>query len=1729
MTAAKKLSYSLEPEVLRKYWSRILLDSTRILELPAFIHMHGDIVAQLIKLDEFEANEDRLWERLVEWSRKAVRDAEILGPFADATGETVKRSKSEDDSSGLGAHELAQQEAILSAMSKDIRFGAMNKEFFFHKARAFLSREKSDEIMEYFLLGNKPEQLQVAKRAGLVPKHNLTVETIHEITCATDDPTSPRENSQLAALARGDTGLWCPTWSAVRQLDVLDVLMGREVCIGEIVLTWEESRAIPRLIILETYADGKWHSMDCEISVSSDNGCRTTTHTPAVLSLATCMKFRLIFLPCRVEVASVRQIAVLCKQTIQQCANQVAENMLRADLSQLFVRSLADATPGAGGTLGRCLQRRRLQHGELSDRVTGAMTACVCVEGDSIAELQDHMNTTGHSEHRNPEQMARTTEPLGVPYKDALKADKLGREADFLAVAEGEVEHADVMAAFLQWDQNGDGVIDKDELLSVFTDLGLQIGEKELKSMFASADISHDKTIDYSEFLQWIFKSAHWQIRNQFLQTGVSWHGIHKGRNAVIQEDRLTVKRQRSSQERAEFPHGHAIVVSTGCAREFRFLLVDNDGVYKGGFEAGFSSMPPDELPDPLPECAKELSCAYVSSPTGHLVVLGEESEVPPWKHHLVASGTVVELKCKEGSFQVLLDGKIVANWPLAVPDEMDLYPLVSVYGTTCAIKLLPAEGTPSTGSKAEARTVQVDGGFQYFFYQNTFEVEREESKSMGWGMFFAYFACALASMAKYSFHQTEILIVDAFRFVVTDLEEPKGVSRDDVRRPSTARSPAAWAIGLFSWRKTPSTQEVPQLVLELISELGYSEKADFLYRGEGHIEDWGALLESLTLLCALRADAETKLAKPQEPKEGEDPMPQPKSDAEALEILKRKFRRAASVLNSQGAEQLRAWQATAGRRVGGAEGGNGAPVATVSDGLGLAVKEWLLEAGLQIDLDGLGAKVIGRSPFLVVSAERSALELEAERLGYIKPHRALRPSGLPSGADPDVTVEGYIGYEEHDFWLSLGFTGRPCERVQLLRHRIEEVPAPKEQMKQLKVLEKGGKAWLQVRHSTALAVSDRLLPALKIAGLVDPGDALGKKGNVSISSSRLEKFMKAEIDYFAQKAPQPVQLDQIIKASTPSEVASLIHNNLPVHFATRIKHLEVLPRWSQVPEIQDVHRILSDSFRNLRLAEQGPDLKEVTEVIADLRRRHKKVVPLLGEAIAQLRHDDLIDESFANKWLDTFLLARISTEMLTLHFMEMQECYVEHRGGDTSVCTGIVDRKCDPVAICERAVDNVKGLRCDDSLGEYGEVDFVVENNPCTASQGKIEFSFLPRYLLLLMEELLKNSAYATLLTRGDDPRGLQHFPVTITLGSNNQQVVIKISDRGGGVSEVSADKLWSYSWSRRLGSFAKPMTPLASFDDPLEGLKQQRLGLGLPLCRLYTKYLGGSLQLMSVPGVGALEPRAGLMGLMGLGAVEMSSKRSGPSMALASMAPKKPAPPKPPKPADRAQAASDAKAKAQAEATQAGMADALSPAQLENLKKKYDKNANASLDFNEFSQLCREIASLQKKDLPSEEDLEDIFDEFDKDDSDQLSMQEFNWAYAALQKKIQEAPATKVKGKAPPPPPPKKAKAQGRAATAGTANLSEAQLTQLRERYDTNQDKRLSEEEFDGMAREIAEMTGQKLPSDASLKDVFKMFDKDGSGTMSMEEFNWAYATLQQEVEEAAALKIQARVRGN
>lgn len=382
-----------------------------------------------------------------------------------------------------------------------------------------------------------------------------------------------------------------------------------------------------------------------------------------------------------------------------------------------------------------------------------------------------------------------------------------------------------------------------------------------------------------------------------------------------------------------------------------------------------------------------------------------------------------------------------------------------------------------------------------------------------------------------------------------------------------------------------------------------------------------------------------------------------------------------------------------------------------------------------------------------------------------------------------------------------------------------------------------------------------RLLPALRqpvwhaFSGTSTLA-AGARRSNIVLTEGRLQEFMNAEISHFAQMSAQPVALSQILSASTPVEVASLICEHLPKHFATRIKHLEKLPLWDTVPEIQEVHGILSESFRNLRLVEQSPDLLPLTGVIRDLRSRHKCIIRLLASAVATLRSEQIIEEAFANQWLDEFLVARMSTEMLTAHFMSTQAGQEDASGS----CTGIVDSKCNPGQVCQQAAEKIS------ADADCSSVRVSVESHACTSSREMIEFSFLPQYLSLIVQELLRNAVRATIRyrSRASHCGNARDETVRVIVAADQRQVKIQVSDNGGGIRPSEADSIWSYALSSfeeqgDNASWGDPMGNFTSWADPLSGLGlKRRIGMGLPLIKLYTEYLGGTLELMSLSGVG-------------------------------------------------------------------------------------------------------------------------------------------------------------------------------------------------------------------------------------------------------------------------------------
>ncbi|CAE8689963.1 unnamed protein product [Polarella glacialis] len=223
MSASATLDYNLPREVQEKCWSTILVQSQKVLSAPSFVAAHGSIIARVVKLEEFEVSEEQLWSRLVEWSAHAVEHPELLGPFSNASAEESTAKRLRGDNPPLGANEVALQKGVLQALAKHVRFTVMGKEFFVDKARPYLTREDSESVMMYYLLGRVPPTQVTSKRSGLVPIEQLQLATV----------TSTGNSAEAEKLSTGRGA-----WQISNSSTFLEVTLPSKVMVTKLSLTF---------------------------------------------------------------------------------------------------------------------------------------------------------------------------------------------------------------------------------------------------------------------------------------------------------------------------------------------------------------------------------------------------------------------------------------------------------------------------------------------------------------------------------------------------------------------------------------------------------------------------------------------------------------------------------------------------------------------------------------------------------------------------------------------------------------------------------------------------------------------------------------------------------------------------------------------------------------------------------------------------------------------------------------------------------------------------------------------------------------------------------------------------------------------------------------------------------------------------------------------------------------------------------------------------------------------------------------------------------------------------------------------------------------------------------------------------------------------------------------------------------------------------------------------------
>ncbi|XP_072541950.1 pyruvate dehydrogenase (acetyl-transferring) kinase isozyme 1, mitochondrial isoform X1 [Salminus brasiliensis] len=248
--------------------------------------------------------------------------------------------------------------------------------------------------------------------------------------------------------------------------------------------------------------------------------------------------------------------------------------------------------------------------------------------------------------------------------------------------------------------------------------------------------------------------------------------------------------------------------------------------------------------------------------------------------------------------------------------------------------------------------------------------------------------------------------------------------------------------------------------------------------------------------------------------------------------------------------------------------------------------------------------------------------------------------------------------------------------------------------------------------------------------------------------------------------------------------------------------------------------------------------LLSFTDAVIKIRNRHNDVVPTMAQGVVEYKETygtDPITSQNMQYFLDRFYMSRISIRMLlnqhTLLFggrVRVNPAHPKQIGG--------IDPHCRVTDVVKDAYENARSL-CDRYYMNSPELK--LEEFNVKEHSKPITVVYVPSHLYHMVFELFKNAMRATMELYGD---AMEYPPIHVQIALGNEDLTVKVSDRGGGVPLRKIDRLFTYTYS----TAPRPQMDSARAA-PLAGY-----GYGLPISKLYARYFQGDLKLYSLEGYG-------------------------------------------------------------------------------------------------------------------------------------------------------------------------------------------------------------------------------------------------------------------------------------
>lgn len=334
------------------------------------------------------------------------------------------------------------------------------------------------------------------------------------------------------------------------------------------------------------------------------------------------------------------------------------------------------------------------------------------------------------------------------------------------------------------------------------------------------------------------------------------------------------------------------------------------------------------------------------------------------------------------------------------------------------------------------------------------------------------------------------------------------------------------------------------------------------------------------------------------------------------------------------------------------------------------------------------------------------------------------------------------------------------------------------------------------------------------------------------IFANALKKQTGVSLKYMLDFGSKPIERQLILSAQ-------FLHNELPVRLAHRVAELENLPYGlSAKPHVLKVRDWYVESFKELRSFPKVRDANDevsFTKLLKHIYSRHKNVVPVMAMGVAELKREladtiGLNDLPDIHQFLDGFYMSRIGIRMLIGQHIALKEPQRENH-------IGLIDTKCSPGVVCSDAISDARSI-CQREKGSAPEVE--VYGDP------DFTFPYVPSHLHHMVFELVKNSlraVYDRFEDASHDPP-----PIRLVIAEGEEDITIKVADEGGGIPRSGLPRMFTYLYTTA-------RSPLDDMDDASVTDGPSVLagyGYGLPISRLYARYFGGDLAVISMEGYG-------------------------------------------------------------------------------------------------------------------------------------------------------------------------------------------------------------------------------------------------------------------------------------